>query len=56
MVYRGKKNGNLKPKTFMSIMEPATVKQTLSDPDWLEAMKAVHLTRRPLYKEGKSRW
>lgn len=36
------KTGNLKPKVFPSQVEPATVKQTLSQPHWLEAMKAKY--------------
>lgn len=34
------KTGNLKPKVFLTHTEPATVKQALSHPQWLEAMKS----------------
>lgn len=33
---------NLKPKVFLSHVEPTTVKQALSQPKWLEAMKAKY--------------
>lgn len=38
MVTRSK-TGNLKPKVFLSVIEPNSVKQALSEPKWLEAMK-----------------
>lgn len=33
------KTGNLKLRLFVAHMEPTSVKQTLSQPPWLEAMK-----------------
>jgi hypothetical protein len=41
MVTRGK-TGKLKPKVFLSIMEPKSVKQAMSDPPWLKAMQAEY--------------
>jgi histone deacetylase 1/2 len=41
MVTRGK-TGNLKPKVFLAHSEPSNVKQALSDPQWLTAMKAEY--------------
>lgn len=41
MVTRSK-TGNLKPKVFLSQVEPTTVKQALSQPKWLEAMQAEY--------------
>ncbi|PNX93258.1 histone deacetylase, partial [Trifolium pratense] len=39
MVTRGK-TGNLKPKTFITTLEPTTVKSALSNPRWLQAMQS----------------
>ncbi|GAU19342.1 hypothetical protein TSUD_336290 [Trifolium subterraneum] len=33
------KTGNLKPKAYLSLAEPKTVKSALSDPQWLAAMQ-----------------
>lgn len=41
MVTRSK-TGNLKPTVLLSHVEPATVKQALSQPEWLNAMKAEY--------------
>jgi histone deacetylase 1/2 len=41
MVTRGK-TGNLKPKVFLAHSEPNSVKQALTDPQWLAAMKAEY--------------
>jgi histone deacetylase 1/2 len=36
------KTGNLKPKVFLAHSEPSSVKQALSDPQWLTAMQAEY--------------
>jgi histone deacetylase 1/2 len=41
MVTRAK-TGNLKPKVFLSRIEPTTVKSALTDPHWLQAMQAEY--------------
>jgi hypothetical protein len=41
MVTRGK-TGNLKPRVFLTQLEPKTVKQALGDSRWLTAMKAEY--------------
>ncbi|MCI32816.1 retrovirus-related Pol polyprotein from transposon TNT 1-94, partial [Trifolium medium] len=41
MVTHGK-TGNLKPKVFLAHSEPGSVKQALTDPQWLATMKCEH--------------
>jgi histone deacetylase 1/2 len=41
MVTRAK-TGNLKPKVFLSSIEPTIVKSALTDPHWLQAMQAEY--------------
>jgi histone deacetylase 1/2 len=36
------KTGNLKPKAFLSSIEPTTVKSALTNPHWLQAVKAEY--------------
>jgi histone deacetylase 1/2 len=41
MVTRGK-TGNLKPKVFLAVSEPKTVRSAMADPKWLSAMQAEY--------------